>query len=101
GRRRAVQSRSGPALRHSLDHRRGFLMAPPTSVRRPRRGVRKALRIAGYVLLGIPLVVTTVVLAALLWVRTPSGRAQVRAIVLSQVRKTLPGLDVRAISGNL
>ena len=41
-----------------------------------------------------------VLVVALLWARSDSGRARIRSIVLGEARKSLPGLDVGAIGGD-
>jgi autotransporter translocation and assembly factor TamB len=62
--------------------------------------MKRALRIAVWVVT-MPLVIALAVLSAvILYARTDAGRERVRALVLAQARRTLPGLDIGHVGGD-
>src|SRR5262245_20292240 len=68
-------------------------------MRRPR-WLRIARGIA-YGLLGTGIFLGLVVLAALVYLRSDSGRARVRKIAVQRVRESVPGFDFDHLGGNL
>lgn len=65
-----------------------------------RSGFRTAMKIAAAVLLVVPTVALLALAAVLLYARTDAGRERVRQLVLSQARRSVPGLELRRIGGD-
>jgi translocation and assembly module TamB len=62
--------------------------------------MRRALRIAVWVVT-MPVVLAVAVLSAvILYARTDAGRARVRELVLARARRTIPGLEVAHVGGD-
>jgi autotransporter translocation and assembly factor TamB len=67
---------------------------------RGNTGARRALRIAGFVLALIPMAALAGFFGAIIYARTDGGRERIRNLVLTEARKSIPGLEIGHIGGD-